>query len=171
MRNGERKSGQRTLRMESRRTQESSMPVEVLAVVLIVKTKHLFHLTQWSSTSRLFEKRKRVRINRLKTSVTHLCHKTNKTDRSVKSSKLPPSRRRHLTKRTELIKGTLERSSTVRVTLNLYFFFFIMKVILTHCQPASDRFSSDTDFFSLDPKHLINCHHSEEYEKLIKSWQ
>lgn len=125
--------------MESRRTHESRMPVEVLAVVLIVKTKHLFHLTQWSSTSRLFWKRDK-RVSKNQSIEWHWCEplkkSPQKTHRSVKSSKLPPSSKRHLTKRTELIKGTLERSSTVRVTLNLYFFFFIIKVILTGQLPT-----------------------------------
>ena len=73
-----------------------------------------------------------------------VAHFSTTTYRSVTSAKLPPSRRRHLTKRTELIKGTEVSSSTVRVTLNLYFFFFMMKVILspitTKHQPLSGGF-------------------------------
>lgn len=47
---------------------------------------------------------------------------------SVTSEKAP-CRSLHLTKSTELMNGTEDNSSTVRVTLNLYFFFFIIKVI------------------------------------------
>ena len=59
----------RTCRTDSRRMQESRMPVEVLAVVLNVNTKHLFHLTQWSSTSRLWCKINKNRINKLYTRI------------------------------------------------------------------------------------------------------
>ena len=48
---------------------------------------------------------------------------------SVTSVKEPCSRR-HLINRTELINGTDVNSSTVRVTVNLYFFFFMIKVMI-----------------------------------------
>ena len=91
-----------TFRTEILRTQDSRIPVEALAVILQLKINLFSHLTQWSLTSSLREW----------------------------SQKLPPSRRRHLAKSTELTNGTELNSFKNTVIWNLYFFFLTIKLII-----------------------------------------